>query len=78
MGWKGISNGRLLSLAQGQFDVLITGDRNLSFQQNTRSLGSASVVLRAPSTRLQQTLPLMSKLLPLRPTLAPGSATFIE
>jgi hypothetical protein len=78
MGWKGISNGRLLALAQGQFDVFITGDRNLSFQQNTRSLGIAIVVLRAPSTRLQQTLPLMSKLLPLLPTLAPGSVTFIE
>jgi hypothetical protein len=33
MGWSGVKNGRLLALAEQQFDVFITGDRNVSFQQ---------------------------------------------
>jgi predicted nuclease of predicted toxin-antitoxin system len=32
MGWDGIKNGRLLALAERDFQVFITGDRNLSFQ----------------------------------------------
>jgi Domain of unknown function (DUF5615) len=34
MGWAGIKNGVLLTLAEAEFDVFITVDRNLSFQQN--------------------------------------------
>ena len=34
MGWTTISNGELLRLAESEFDVFITVDRNLSFQQN--------------------------------------------
>jgi Protein of unknown function (DUF433) len=34
MGWTTIVNGRLLALAAEQFDVFVTVDRNLSFQQN--------------------------------------------
>src|SRR5437870_5799319 len=34
LGWAGITNGSLLDLAEGQFDVLITSDQNLKYQQN--------------------------------------------
>ena len=34
MGWATIKNGELLALAERQFDVFVTVDRNLSFQQN--------------------------------------------
>jgi hypothetical protein len=34
MGWTAIENGELLTLASGAFDVFVTVDRNLSFQQN--------------------------------------------
>ena len=34
MSWAGVKNGRLLALAEPQFDVFITGDRNVSFQQD--------------------------------------------
>ena len=36
-GYKGLKNGNLLRAAAGQYDVLITVDRNLPFQQNIRS-----------------------------------------
>ena len=33
-GWTGIKNGRLLQLAEGRFDLFITSDQNLRYQQN--------------------------------------------
>jgi predicted nuclease of predicted toxin-antitoxin system len=73
MGWSGIKNGQLLALAgQNGFDVFLTGDRNLSFQQNTIQFRVAVVVLEAPGIQLHHTLPLMPKVLALLPTLQPG------
>jgi hypothetical protein len=34
MGWKGRKNGELIQSAEGVFDVLITADQNLRYQQN--------------------------------------------
>lgn len=58
MGWATIKNGELLALAQQQFDVFVTVDRNLSFQQNLPQYSVAVIVLRAPSNRLGDLLPL--------------------
>jgi len=52
MGWSSIKNGELLALAAGEFDVFVTVDRNLSFQQNLPAFAIAVVVLRASSNRL--------------------------
>lgn len=34
MGWKNIRNGELLNLAEGEFDVFITADQGVRYQQN--------------------------------------------
>jgi hypothetical protein len=34
LGWTGVTNGALLRLAEELFDVLITSDQNLRYQQN--------------------------------------------
>ena len=52
VGWAGTKNGQLLKLAASEFDVLVTADRNLPHQQNTRSLKLGVVVLVAGSTKL--------------------------
>ena len=78
MGWNGIKNGKLLSLAQEEFDVFITGDRNLSFQQNTTKFQIAVVVLVAGSTQLRKTLQLMPQVLALLPGLSPGRVTVVS
>jgi hypothetical protein len=36
MGWSGIKNGALLSLADAEFDVLITIDQGFEYQQNLK------------------------------------------
>ncbi|MGO8678421.1 MAG: hypothetical protein ACLQVX_21475 [Limisphaerales bacterium] len=33
-GWGGIKNGELLGLAEGEFDLFITSDQNIRYQQN--------------------------------------------
>ena len=71
-GWGGIQNGALLTLAEKEFDVFITGDRNLSFQQAVGKFDIAVVVLHASSTQLHHTLPLMSKVLDALPKLKRG------
>jgi hypothetical protein len=63
MGWASIKNGRLLALAEKQFDVFVTVDRNLSFQQHISKYQIAILIVHARSNRRQDLLPLMPKLL---------------
>ena len=55
-GWAGISNGKLLEPAQTRFDVFVTVDRNLSFQQHLPKFSVAVVLVTAPSNRLADLL----------------------
>jgi uncharacterized protein DUF5615 len=61
-GWAGIQNGELLRLAQAQFDVFVTVDRNLSFQQHLPQFSIAVIVLQAPTNRLKDLRPLVPQL----------------
>jgi hypothetical protein len=63
MGWATIKNGELLALAAKEFDVFVTVDRNLSFQQNLPAFAIAVIVLRASSNRLADLKPLVPELL---------------
>jgi hypothetical protein len=45
MGWTALKNGELLALASAHFDVFVSFDRNLSFQQAIVSFLIAVVVL---------------------------------
>jgi hypothetical protein len=63
MGWSTVKNGELLALAADHFDVFLTVDRNLAFQQNTARLTIAVLVLEAHTNRLADLIPLVPKLL---------------
>ena len=76
-GMDGLKNGALLARAAAEFDVFVTMDGNIGFQQNYPKLPLRIVALRAPSNRLADTEPLMPKLLALLPTLEPGSLTVV-
>jgi hypothetical protein len=72
-GLDGVKNSKLLALAvENGFDVFLTGDRNLTFQQNTSTLSIAIIVPQADGIQLHHTLPLMPKVLALLPALKPG------
>ncbi|GAB4174255.1 MAG: hypothetical protein Fur006_04040 [Coleofasciculaceae cyanobacterium] len=78
MGWAGVKNGQLLALAEAEFDVFITVDRNLSFQQNLPQFNIAVIVLQAPSNRLADLKPLASGVLAVLATAAKGQATVVS
>jgi predicted nuclease of predicted toxin-antitoxin system len=48
LGWSRLTNGELLAAAEGRFDVLVTTDRNLRYQQSLS--GRKLAVLVLPTT----------------------------
>jgi predicted nuclease of predicted toxin-antitoxin system len=62
MSWRGVKNGKLLALAASEFDVFITVDQNMGYQQNLDLLPLPIIVLEATSNRLKDLLPLVEKL----------------
>ncbi len=53
MGWDGFKNGRLLHAAEEDgFDVLVTGDQTLSYEQNLTGRRLAVVVLSTVEWRI--------------------------
>ena len=78
MGWAGKRNGELLRLAQQQFEVFITVDRNLAFQQNLPQFSIAVLVLHAPSNKLDDLRLLVSNILNALPTLSRGTVSTIK
>ena len=59
MGWASIENGALLRLAEREFDVFLTRDRNLEYQQNLAAFDLAVMVLVAPTNDIDDLRPLM-------------------
>jgi hypothetical protein len=62
MGWSGVKNGNLLTLAAPHFDALITVDKNLPHQQNLSTLPLSVVLLDSPSVALRALLALLPAL----------------
>ena len=59
-GWAGVENGALLRRAEGAgFDIFLTGDQNLEYQQNLAGHRIGVVVLRARTNKLEDLLPLV-------------------
>jgi len=77
MRWTTLKNGELLSLASTHFDVFVTVDRNLTFQQNLSSYSIAVLVLRAKTNRLADLRPLVPMLLAALEKARPGVAEFV-
>jgi predicted nuclease of predicted toxin-antitoxin system len=79
MGWRGKKDRELLTLANMfPFDVFITSDKNLPYQQNLQNLALRVVILNASNIRPAHLLPLITQIIPLLPSLVPGSITLID
>ena len=65
-------NGELLRLAEGQWDVLLTSDRNIKYQQNMMGRNVSIVILCAKSIRMKDLLPLMSACAQVLLSIQPG------
>lgn len=70
-GWGGVKNGRLMALIDGVFDVFVTADKNLRYQQNlTRRKIS---IIELPFNDSSKLLPLTSEILLAIEQSSPGS-----
>ncbi|MCX7789906.1 MAG: DUF5615 family PIN-like protein [Chloroflexaceae bacterium] len=77
MGWAGTKNSELLRLAESAFEVFVTADQNVEYQQNLRSTMLGIVVLVAPNNRLATLRPLMPKVALALATIQPGDLVYI-
>jgi hypothetical protein len=50
MRWAGVKNGELLRRAEGKFDLFLTADKNLRYQQNLKGRRLAILLLPAKRT----------------------------
>lgn len=73
MGLAGKKNGELLSLAkEAGFEVFVTMDRGIEYEQNLARHDMAVFVMRAKSSRLADLLPLIPEVLRLLPSVKRG------
>lgn len=63
MGWAGTKNGPLLRQAATEFDVFLTVDQGIEFQQSLIGLALAVVVVAAPSNDIGDLRSLMPRVL---------------
>jgi hypothetical protein len=74
-GWAGFKNGELLRVADDAgFEVLVTADRNLQFQQNLSQSRLGIILLVATSNAVEDLLPLLPSLLAAIPKSRPGDS----
>jgi len=72
MGWASFKNDVLLASASGKFDVLVTTDQRLSYQQNVSGFEITVVVLVARRNKLEFLLPLVPQLVKVLEKVKPG------
>ena len=72
VGYGAKRNGELLSLMEGRWDVLLTNDRNIQYQQNMSGRGVSIVILCAKSNRMSDLLPLMPAFAKVLLSVSPG------
>jgi hypothetical protein len=77
-GWSSKKNGELLHLLEGEFDVFLTADQNLTYQQNLSNTTVAIVVLVAQNNRIESLKPLMPKVQEILKTIQPGEVVEIS
>ena len=71
MGWTSLKNGALLARAAESFDVVLTADQNIAYQQNLAKLPVSVVILIAPTNRIESLIPLVPTLIEALESLEP-------
>ncbi len=79
IGWRGTKDRDLLALADAYpFDVFITADKNLPYQQSIITYQLRIIVLNTKTTKPEYLLPLIEQACLIIPTLEAGSITLID
>jgi len=72
-GWAEKKDRELLDLASAEFDVFVTIDSNLTFQQNLSLVSLGVVVLHVKSSRYESLQPLVPALVSAIDQVSPGA-----
>ena len=79
MGWRGLKDREILDLAEKYpFDVFITADKNLPYQQNLTNIILRIIILDSRSTRPDHLLPLMEKISEIISSLSMNSSVLVN
>lgn len=79
MGWSGLKNGKLLAKTQeAGFDILLTIDKNIKYQQNIDKLSIILVILDTKSSKIEDIAPLLPELENRLPQFEKGKAYIIN
>jgi len=77
LGWSSLRNGELLRQANEQFDVLVTVDKNLRYQQNFTGLSIAVITILVRFNKLPFLIPMAPRILAALRTLTPGQVVCV-
>jgi hypothetical protein len=78
-GWNGLGNGELLRHASaGGFEIFLTADQNLQFQQNLAGSPLGAIVLIAKSNKIEDLLPLVPSALAAIRDIQPGEVRLVR
>ena len=72
MRWCGISNGALLSKIENVFDVFMTVDKGIKYQQKTTKYNVAIIILKSRDNTLEGLQPLVPLILETLKTVESG------
>lgn len=78
MGWASKKNGELLRLMVDEFDVFITFDKGIRYQQNLTGMKIGFVVLKALRNNMEYLQPLMPQVRSALETIHPGDLIEIK
>ena len=78
MGWQSTVNGALFALARNDFDVLVTLDQKIPYQQNLTALDVAVIILIAGKGRIEDLIPLAPQVLEVIPIVRRGKTVRIR
>jgi len=76
-GWAGVKNGELLKLAEESFDVFVSADLNIPYQQNLRGSPLGFAFLRAGGTQFRHILPYIDDLREAISVVGPGQLVYV-
>ncbi|MGE0132228.1 MAG: DUF5615 family PIN-like protein [Blastocatellales bacterium] len=77
MGWGRLENGELLNEAQHEFDVLISTDSNIKYQQRLPDYNISLIVLRGRTNALPSLVELIPQILELLAQIQPGEIHYL-
>ena len=78
MGWSGKTNGELLSVAEPSFDVLVTIDQNLQYQQDLTERTISVLVFVARSNQIEDLVPVVPAALSALQSIRHGAVVRVE